>query len=461
MMYTVMKSILFSSLFIFGISSYAMGSVLPPDSTATLIEKGTAKYFISEGKRLYNEGDYRLSLVKFREALTKEEGAVEAIYWLAECHLALGNYDKALTYAEEAIAKDPQVSSEVNNVLAICQHRLGLLEPAIENYKKALGILSENNAKLLQVQFHIEQCERAQEMIKNPINVKITRMATTINTAFEETAPALTPDGKMFYFVSRRADNKGGGISPGDQRYYEDIYVSLWDETKQEWGEATNSSELINRINTNGMDAISHISSDGQTLYLTINTMILQSPKPKTKHSDIFYCKMNRTGSWNSPKAMGAPINSFYFDAAITMTADESTCYFISERAGEKQQSDIFVSYKTGNSWSKPENLGDVINTEGNETTVYVSPDGKYLFFSSTGHEGMGGYDIFVSKNNGSEWSKPTNLGFPINTVSDETHFVYYPQLKRAYYSKFSSVENGGMGARDLFEVDMSNLVLP
>jgi hypothetical protein len=170
---------------------------------------------------------------------------------------------------------------------------------------------------------------------------------------------------------------------------------------------------------------------------------------------------MNRKGTWNSPKSIGKPINSIFFDAAVSLTADESTAYFISERGGEKKQSDIYVSYRTGNTWSKPENLGETINTPGNETTVSVSPDGIYLFFSSTGHEGMGGYDVFVSKNNGTEWSKPINLGYPINTVSDETHFVYYANLKRAYYSKFSSAENKGMGARDLFEVDMTNFKMP
>lgn len=457
----IMKSILTLLVLMIGLSSYAASSAYPPDSTTTFIEKGTAKYFISEGKRLYNEGDYRMSLVKFREALTKDAGNAEATYWLAECHLALGNYEKAQEYVEEALAKNPSVSPEANNVLAICQHRTGQLDLAIENYKKALGILSENRAKLLEVQFHIEQCERAKEMMKSPIKVAITRMPITINTAFEETAPTLSPDGKTFYFVSRRADNKGGGISPGDQRYYEDIYVSVWDETKKAWGEASNSSDLLNRVNTNGMDAVSHISADGQTLYMTINTMILKSPKPKTRHSDIFYCKMNRKGTWNSPKAIGKPINSVFFDAAVSLTADESTAYFISERSGEKKQSDIYVSYRSGNTWGKPENLGDSINSTGNETTVFVSPDGIYLFFSSTGHEGMGGYDIFVSKNDGNEWGKPVNLGYPINTVSDETHFVYYSNLKRAYYSTFSSVENKGMGARDLFEVDMTNFILP
>ena len=433
----------------------------PPDSTASIIEKGTAKYLISEGKRFYNEGRYRMSLVKFREALTKDKGNAYATYWLAECHLALGNYEKARTYVEDALQKDNDVSNEARNLLALCEHRIGDLDKAIENYKLALGVLTKERAKELEVQFHIEQCERAKEMIAHPINVKIECMSASINTAFEETAPTLSPDGKAFYFVSRRADNKGGGISPGDQRYYEDIYVSVWDEEKNVWGEATNSSDLLHRVNTNGMDAISHISADGKTLYLTINTMVMQSPKPKTRHSDLFYCKLNRKGTWNSPKPVGKPINSIFFDAAVSITRDGSTAYFVSERIGGEGRADIWVSYQEGNGWSKPENCGDVINTDGNETTVCVTPDGNYLFFSSTGHEGMGGYDVYVAKNNGDGWDDPVNLGYPINTVSDETHFTYYPELKRAYYSKFSSAENNGKGARDIFEIDMTNFVLP
>ena len=448
------------AFFIFTCSAFSYGAT-PPDSTSTLFEKGSAKYLITEGKRFYNEGKYRVSLVKFREALNKDKGNAEATYWLAECHLSLGNYEKAKSYVENALAKDEDVHIEARNVLAICQHRIGELDDAITNYKMALGTLSPSRSKDLKVQFHIDQCVLAKELMEKPIKVIIKCMTKNINTAFEETAPTLAPNGKAFYFVSRRADNKGGGISPGDQRYYEDVYVSVWDSTKNQWGEATNSSDLLNRINTKGMDAISHISPDGKTLYLTINTMILKSPKPKTKHSDLFYCKINRKGTWNSPKPMGKPLNSIFFDAAVSLTADGSTAYFVSERIGGKGRSDIWVSYKEGNDWSKPENLGDVINTEGNETTVSVSPDGTYLFFSSTGLPGMGGYDVFVSKNNGSEWEKPVNLGYPINTVSDETHFVYYKEHQRAYYSKFSSVENKGMGARDLFEVDMTDFVLP
>lgn len=433
----------------------------PPDSTANIIQKGTAKYLISEGKRFYNEGQYRLSLIKFREALGKDKGNAEATYWLGECHLALGNYEKAMDYVEQALQKNEEVYIEARFVLATCQHRMGFLDKAITNYDLALGVLPQNLAKELKVQFHKEECERAIEMMKKPVNVAIKVMPSEINTAFEETAPVLSPDGKTFYFVSRRADNKGGGISPGDQRYFEDIYVSIWDEETKKWGKATNSAELINRVNTYGMDAISHISKDGQTMYLTINTMVLEKPKPKTKHSDIFYCRMNRKGTWNSPKSLGKPVNSMLFDAAASFTDDESTVYFISERPGGYGRADIWVSYKQGNDWTKPENLGDVVNTDGNETTVFVSGDGQYLFFSSTGHKGMGGYDVYVAKNNGDGWDEPINLGYPINTVSDETHFVHYPALNKAFYSKFSSPENGGNGARDLFEVDMTNFNLP
>lgn len=453
-----MKWILASLLFISAGFSFGF---TPPDSTSTVFQKGTAKYLISEGKRYYNEGNYRISLVKFREALSKDKGNAEATYWLAECHLSLGNYEKAKGYVEEALAKQKDVNKEAYFLLGTCQHRMNLLDDAITSYKMALGSLTEVESKQLKVQFHLDECERAKEMIATPVKVKIMGMSARINTAFEETAPTLSPDGKAFYFVSRRADNKGGGISPGDQRYFEDIYVSLWNDSTNSWDQASNDADLIKRINTKGMDAISHISADGNTMYLTINTMVMKSPKPKTKHSDIFYCRKNNKGTWNSPKSLGKPINSVYFEAAVSYTADGNTAYFVSERIGGKGRADIYVSYKDGNGWSKPENLGDSINTSGNETTVFTSADGEYLFFSSTGHEGMGGYDVYVAKKNGDTWDKPVNLGYPINTVSDETHFVYYPALKRAYYSKFSSAENKGKGARDLFEIDMTNFLLP
>jgi tetratricopeptide (TPR) repeat protein len=447
--------------FAFCLITFQSFAAFPPDSTNSTLDKGTAQYYISEGRRLYSEGQYQVALVKFREALAKDINNPVATYWLGECHLALGNYEKARDYAEQAIAMDTAVYAESGNLLGICYHRLGNLDKAIANYSKLLSTTSESRQKELRVQFHIDECNRAKEMMAAPIKVTITPLSMNINSPFDDYAPVLSPDGKAFYFVSRRADNFGGGVSPGDKRYFEDIYVSLWDETKQEWGEATNSDELVKRLNSYGFDAINQISPDGKTLYLTVNTMSLDAPKPKTKHSDIFVSKINNKGGWNTPRPLDKPIRTTYFEAAASFTDDGKTIYFVSERLGGEGGADIWTSTKTGSEWSKPVNLGPIINTIGQETTVNISGDGKLLFFSSTGHKGMGGYDVYVSRNTGGAWSEPMNLGYPINTVSDETHFVYYPALNKAFYSTFSSAENKGIGARDLFEVDMSGVKLP
>ncbi|MCG8575053.1 MAG: tetratricopeptide repeat protein [Flavobacteriales bacterium] len=438
-------------------------SMTPPDSTNSLVDRGTAQYFISEGKRLYNENNYKLAILKFREALVKDKNNPTATYWLGECHFALGNYEKAKDQVEKAIELKPDVFVEASNLLGLSYHRLGNLDKAIENFQKALGILTGTKAKELKVQFHLDECILAKEMMKNPVDVKIKNLSIAINSAFHEYGATLSPDGKVLYFVSRRADNRGGGTSSGDNGYFEDIYVSIWDEDKKAWTEASNTDDLINRVNTAGFDAVSQISPDGEYLYLTINTEGLgkAARKPKTKHSDLFVCRLNSQGEWNSPKPVGKSVNSIAFDASSCVSPDGKVMYFVSERPGTKGGSDIYYCYKIGKDWSKPENLGDVINTPGQETTVWTVGDGKTIFFSSTGHKGMGGYDIYMSKKENGRWTEPMNLGYPINTVSDETHFKYYPDKNVAYYSTFSSEGNKGMGARDIFEVDMSNYKFP
>ncbi|UKN01625.1 tetratricopeptide repeat protein [Paracrocinitomix mangrovi] len=450
-----MKKIFSYLMFLF-ISTTAF-SFNPPDSTSNIFEKGTAQYLISEGKRLYNEGSYRVALVKFREALVKDKNNPLAIYWVGECHKVLGNYEKAIEYVTQALEKDPEVDDESGFILGQCYQRTAELDKAIENYNKVKSKVKPLRAKELDIDFYIAQCERAKEMMANPVNVTVTNMGMRINSAFDDYAPTLDADGKTIYYVSRRADNKGGGVNDADQRYFEDIYISRWDEENKEWSEPSNSDEVVRRMNTEGFDAVSHISPDGKYLYLTINTMAMEKPKPKTKSSDIFYCKKNTRGGWNSPKSMGKPINTIVFDASASLTADGNTMYFISERKGGQGRADIWVTKLSGKEWSKPVNLGPTINTAGQETTVYVTPDEKYLFFSSDGLDGMGGYDVFVCENKSGQWSDPVNLGYPINTVSDETHFVYDIKTKSGMYSTFSSKENQGVGARDIFKVDMSN----
>lgn len=454
-----MKKIFFALVVL--IPTFDCLAALPPDSTSTMIEKGTAQYFITEGRRLYAEEQYQYALVKFREALSKDVNNAVATYWIGECHLAMGNYEKAIENAEKALEINPLVYPESGFLLGVSYHRLGQLDKAIENYSGLSTLLTEGRLKELRVQQLIDECNRAKEMMKNPVNVTVSAMGMSINSPFDDYAPTLSPDGKYFYFVSRRADNLGGGISEGDKRFFEDIYVSVWSDSLNDWTPASNDDEIVKRLNSYGMDAISYISPDGKSLYLTINTMTVETPKPKTKHADIFVSKINNKGGWNTPRPIDKPVRTLYFEASATFTGDGKIMYFVSERIGGEGRADIWMATKDGNAWAKPTNLGKTINTSGQETTVFVTPDNKYLFFSSTGHAGMGGYDVYVSVNTSGTWSQPVNLGYPINTVSDETHFVYHANLKKAYYTTFTNAENKGVGARDIFEIDMVNYNLP
>jgi tetratricopeptide (TPR) repeat protein len=435
-------------------------TIFPPDSTTNLMDKGSAKYLISEGKKVYNETNYRSALLNFREALAKDKNNPTATYWVGECHMALGNYDKALKYALLAYDMSNDIHKEVNFLLGVCYHKLGKIDEALVNYEKASKIINETRAKSLRIPLRIEECKRAKKMITAPIKVKIAALGVNINTRNDEYAAILTNGGKTLYFSSRRADNLGGGTSTGDRKYFSDIYVSQWDEVKKEWGVASNSNDIVQRLNSEGFDAASFISSDGSYIYLSINTDGLSKPKPLTKSADLYYSRLSSKGTWGSPKPMPKKtINTMYFEISPSFTADENTMYFVSERAGGEGMSDIWKATKTSKTkWSKPINLGPIINTPYNETTVFITPDEKYMFFSSEGHKGMGGYDIYYSINNDGVWTSPINIGFPLNSVSDETQ--YYPKLGKAYYSKISQIGDGGVGLRDIFEVDISDLKL-
>jgi len=141
------------------------------------------------------------------------------------------------------------------------------------------------------------------------------------------------------------------------------------------------------------------------------------------------------------------------------MTADGNTLYFVSDRNGSKKSTDIYVAQKNGKTWGDAMPLSDTINSIGAETTPYITPDGRYLFFSSNGHLGMGGFDIFVSENLGNSWSKPVNLGITINSVNNDTHFKYYPELKKAVLASVEIL--GQKSSLDIYEVDMTGFEYP
>jgi Tol biopolymer transport system component len=168
--------------------------------------------------------------------------------------------------------------------------------------------------------------------------------------------------------------------------------------------------------------------------------------------------KRDEKGKWGKPLNMGAIINTEYDEETVFAHPDGKTLYFISERKGGYGNADIWMVKRVSKTvWGKPVNLGAEINTEFDEVGVFLAPDGKTLFFSSNNKASMGSYDVFKSTLEGEKWSKPVNVGYPINTVHKDGPLVVSADAQTAY---FASERVGGLGESDIYSADLSNYSL-
>lgn len=433
---------------------------IPPDSNANIIEKSAGALAVGEGRAFLGEGQVRQALLKFREAIQKDKKNANAHYYMGECNFLLRRYEKALEKAQDAFKIKPDVNDEVHYLMARSQHMLGMFDEAIKNYEKTRELLVKSKQRLkdLRVDDYILQCKFAQEALKAADSaMEVKKLAGEINSIYPDYGFIWADS--IAYFTSRRPDTKGGGINPADNIYFEDIYGA----TLKENGEYGKISNEISRINSNGFESISFITADGMMALMTVNNEMARAKEDKVKYktgsSDIWYAKKSKRGTWNAPRPFGKNINTSFFEGAAVLDANGTTMYFVSERKGGKGESDIWMADQLGKDWNKPVNLGDSINTPFKETTPWLSPDGKYLFFASQGHEdNMGGYDIFVSKKLRDGWAKAKNLGIHINSATDDFYFRMVPGKKKGHFSRI--VVEEGVGNYKILEVDLSKLDL-
>ncbi|HIO67191.1 MAG TPA: hypothetical protein EYN41_02550, partial [Flavobacteriales bacterium] len=251
---------------------------------------------------------------------------------------------------------------------------------------------------------------------------------------------SISADESILMFTSRRKGSTGEEYDDYAQEYLEDIYISL-----NENGEWSKPKNLGKPVNTPRNDAIAGLSFDGQRLFVYRDD--------EDGNGDIYESKL-KGEKWSEVTKFSEPINSEHHESTACLAYDGKTLYFVSNRpeTGAFGGRDIYMSKwdKRRKIWKKPKNLGRNINTKYNEESVFIHPDGKTLYFSSQGHNSMGGYDIFKSTAKGRSWSRPKNLGYPINSPDDDVFFVVSASGRHAYYS---SVQKEGFGKRDLYMI--------
>lgn len=400
---------------------------------------------MANARQMFLDRNVRGALNEYRVVLEAIPDHPQATFRIGECHYALKNYELAEKYLTDALELDPNVSKDIHYWLGMTHHRLAKLDDAIEHFKTFRASSNRANNHYYEVDTYIEQCQFAKMMMKEPRKVSVENMGRQINSRFDDYTPSVTSDGQQLFFTSRRPDIKGGGVDTrGDHKYFENIFVSEWDGKAGEW---TAAQQVKGKLNTTAYDAVLSVAPDGKSMYVYKNHA--------SSAGDIHFSTLiDSTQRWSAAEKLGRPINTSWFESSVSITEDGQRLYFISERPGGEGQGDIYVAELRGNGkWGKPENLGPLVNTPGDEKFVFVHPNGKHLFFASNGHQTLGSYDIFRCELIDGKPSRPVNLGYPINTVNEESTF----SLTADNQTMFIAAEyEGSLGERDIFRIDLS-----
>jgi len=412
--------------------------------------KRAIKHF-NQAQSHFQKYELEEAIESLQKAIEKDNQFVEAITLMAYIYVDQGKYSKAKEHFYQAI----QISSTAipNNLFFLAELELedGNYKLAKKYFTQFLSSNPQEGGLINKSKSGLEQIRFAERAIKNPVKFEPVNLGSKINSEYAEYFPALTVDEKTFLFTRRLPDQN----SP--LGYNEDFYISK--KVNGEWKTSVN----LTPINTPMNEGAPSLSADGQVLFFTACELYGNYGENRKGHGscDLFY-SFNNGEKYSKPINLGKPINSNNWETQPSFSSDGKTLYFVRGIRNEKRtkKGDIYVSKLTQeNYWSKPEKLSNVINTPKNEESVFIHPDGKTLYFSSDGHTGMGGLDIFISrKDSNGNWQKPINLGYPINTHENENSLLIGAAGKTAY---FASDRTGGFGDLDLYSFELYEDIRP
>lgn len=406
-----------------------------------------AKTYLDEADQVYREVKDAKEIAKeiYIQAAEADTNNVKANFMAGTLYLETVNKDYSVTYFERVKRLDPKYAFNIDYLLGR-GYQYGL------DFKKALGFFTQYKRHLLnnrgyrgpnktgisEVDQRIKECENGMEIIDMPTLYTIENVGSDINSKWPDYAPVLNDDETMMIFTSRRQEDNVSADVDRDNLYFEDIFISQ--RKGITWEQARN---IGTKINTKYHDSNLYLTRDGKTLYIYSDQ----------GNGDIYFSEVNESGEWSRPEPIPGRVNSTGFsEQSVCISADGEFMLFATNRPGGYGGFDIYGCYKEKGQWLRPFNMGPAINTEYDEDGPFLAGDGVTLYFSSSGHKGFGGYDIFktVYNDDSESWQRPQNLGYPVNTVDDEVYFYPTKDGKRGY---LASVREEGEGYTDIYMV--------
>jgi len=409
-------------------------------------EPEASKWYRS-GEKALLERDYKKAIRAFEKAIRVQSNLSPAHRGIGACYTLLNQYEKALHHYEKTLELDSMFSRALYYQIGEVHYKLGQHERALEyfnkfrqlqelpadkfglNGKEERAIEEEYLAKLESTirGVHISRDSSQFTNISNIVN-----LGKRINSAADEYFPFLTNDQSLIFYTRRK------GVGHDENLYYSRYENGDW-----------KSGSQVSKFNTSENEGMSTLVRDGKHMFFTacnregvygtcdIWEAIVEGEKITKVSSLEGY---SNSGAWESQAAI---------------SCDGRTLFFASNREGGMGGTDLWYSQRQADGkWSDPVNLGPRINTADDEESPFISNDGQTLYFTSTGHLGLGGQDIFMSRKtlNG-HWSTPINLGPPVNTPHRELGFFLSADGKTGY---FASDRPGGQGGMDIYKFQLS-----
>jgi outer membrane protein OmpA-like peptidoglycan-associated protein len=402
--------------FFIKITFFFFAYYLLPTTYAQLPLSSTNKKAVDayeKGVQALKDRNIEKAFSEFEEAIERDKLFAEPYYQLARLYEvnrqfgnAILNYEKSLNSYDGHLFSVNAMFAVANLYIKKGEHEKAL--PYLEKFlqKAATGYpIKKANLQLANCKFAIERKEKP--LIINPLE-----LPKSVNKFQSQYFPVLTADRETLIYT-------------GNQDSDENLYVtSVKDKI---WAEPISISE---KINTTQNEGTATISADGRTLVFT------SCGGRKGFGSCDLFISYKQGDNWTSPQNLGTGVNSQEWESQPSLSADGRTLYFVSDRKGSIGKRDIWVSkLDSTNMWAKATNLGNTVNTNEDDLSPFIHANGKTLFFSSEGHVGMGGLDLYFTENQQDKWTKPENLGYPLNTHEDQVALFITADGKKAYYS--------------------------
>ncbi len=392
---------------------------------------------LDEARMLMEAGQWSDAYRIYKRLVNVDTSFAETYFGMGMCEANMPDKRSQAPGRFEVAVRNGHV--EAMYQLALARHRQ-------ERFAEEITLLEQyqnqgrREVPKAEVERQLAMARSARSMMAEPVPLRIRNLGSLVNSSAHDYCPVVTADGNTMYFTSRRPGTMGGLKDESGQPYEDIFWITRTDGT---WSRALNVQAPVNTIM---QDATVGLSPDG-------NEMIIYRAS-ETKPNGELLGTRRQQGAWTEPERLTDKINSNYHEPSAAISPDGSEIYFTSDRPGGYGGRDLYRIRRLPNGqWSEPLNLGPEINTPYDEDAPFMHSDGTTLFFSSNGHNTMGGFDIFKAgllDPDMNVWEKPVNLGYPLNTVNDDIYFTLSEDGRTGY---FSSERAGGLGGQDIYEV--------